>query len=101
MFVHTVFFWMKPGVSVADRQQTINDCREYLGKVPGVRQLWSGRPAQTPRDVVDNSYHAGLTVVFDDKVAHDAYQVAPLHHDFIKRNKENWQRVQVYDYVTD
>lgn len=99
MFVHTVFFWMKPGVSDADRRQLVSDCLELLGKVPTVKQIWAGRPAQTPREVVDNSYDVGLTVILADKASHDVYQEHPLHLDFIKRNKQNWARVQVYDYI--
>ena len=30
-------------LAAAAREQLERDCREYLGKVPGVRQLWSGR----------------------------------------------------------
>ena len=100
MFVHTVFFWMKPGVTDVQRKKLVADCLEFLGKVPTVRQIWAGRPAQTPREVVDNSYDVGLTVVLDDKAGHDVYQEHPLHIDFIKRNKFTWERVQVYDYLT-
>jgi hypothetical protein len=99
MFVHTVFFWMKAGVSDADRRQLVNDCLELLAKVPTVKQIWAGRPAQTPREVVDNSYDVGLTVILADKAGHDVYQEHPLHLDFIKRNKPSWARVQVYDYT--
>lgn len=101
MFVHTVFFWMKPGAPDADRRQLVTDCLELLGKVPAVKQIWAGRPARTPREVVDNSYDVGLTVILADKAAHDSYQEHPLHLDFIKRNKQNWARVQVYDYIPD
>lgn len=99
MFVHTVFFWMKPGVSDTDRQQLIRDCGEFLAKVPTVKEIRVGRPAQTQREVVDNSYDVGLTVILADKAGHDIYQEHPLHLEFIKRNKQNWARVQVYDYI--
>ena len=99
MFVHTVFFWLKPDAPPAAREQLVNECRSYLGKIPTVRQLWAGVPAMTPRDVVDNSYAVGLTVVLDDPQAHDVYQKHELHLQFIARNKQHWQRVQVYDYV--
>jgi len=99
MFIHTVYFWLKPGTPAAARQQLIDDCVAYLGKVPTVRQLFAGLPANTPREVVDNSYGVGLTVVLDDVAGHDVYQEHPLHKDFIARNKEHWQRVQIYDYV--
>jgi len=99
MFIHTVFFWMNAGVGEADRRQLVDDCRLFLGKIPVVRQLWSGRPAMTPREVVDNSYDIGLTVVLDDKDGHDVYQQHPLHLEFIQRNKHHWKRVQIFDYI--
>ena len=99
MLIHTVYFWLMSGTTDKDREQLVNDCREYLGKIPTVRQLWAGRPAMTPREVVDNSYAVGLTVILDDAQAHDVYQDHPLHLEFISRNKEHWARVQVYDFV--
>lgn len=98
MFVHTVFFYLKPNTPAAAIDKLENECVSYLGKIPGVRNLWAGRPAHTPRPVVDNSYGIGLTVVLDDVAAHDVYQNHPLHLDFIARNKEYWLRVQVYDF---
>jgi hypothetical protein len=98
MFVHFVLFWLKTGTPDAARQQIISDCQSYLAKIPGVRQLHAGRPAMTPRDVVDNSYHVGLCVILDDREAHDIYQGHELHKQFIDRNSQTWQRVQVYDF---
>ena len=98
MFVHTVYFWLNAGTPDDARRQLINDCRELLGKIPTVRHLWSGPPAMTPRDVVDNSYDVGLSVILDDAEGHDAYQTHPKHQEFIARNKPHWKRVQVYDF---
>ena len=99
MFIHTVYFYVNPKATEQARAQLLRDCREYLGKVPGVRHLWAGVPAMTPRDVVDNSYGVGLTVVLDDSKGHDVYQEHPLHKEFIARNKETWTRVQIYDHI--
>ena len=98
MFVHAVYFWMKKGTPDAARNQLVADCRAYLGKVPGVRHLWAGRPAMTPREVVDNSYDVGMLVALDDAAGHDVYQEHPLHKEFIARNKPHWERVQIYDF---
>ena len=98
MFIHTVYFWMQEGAQAAAREQLVNDCRTYLAKIPTVRHLWAGVPAMTPRDVVDNSYAVGLTVVLDDDAGHDVYQIHELHKEFIARNKANWKRVQIYDF---
>lgn len=99
MFIHTVYFWLKDGTSPAARTQLLADCREYLGQIPTVRQVWAGAPAMTPREVVDNSYGVGLTVVLDDVSGHEVYQEHPLHKEFIARNKAHWARVQVYDFA--
>jgi hypothetical protein len=99
MFVHTVYFWTKPNTPAAAVDQLIADCHALLAKIPTVKHLWAGRPANTPRDVVDNSYAVGLTVVLHDSAGHDAYQVHELHLQFIARNKQHWQRVQVYDFL--
>ena|ERR1035437_1470799 len=98
MFVHSVYFWVNAGTPAAAVDQLLADCQALLGKIPSVRHLWAGRPAMTPRDVVDNSYAIGLTVVLDDDAGHDLYQKHALHQQFISRNKTHWSRIQVYDF---
>ncbi len=98
MFIHHVYFWLKLGVPASAREALVSDCTNLLGGVPGVRHLWAGEPAMTPREVVDNSYDVGLCVILDDAEAHDVYQSHPKHLEFIARNKSHWARVQVYDF---
>jgi hypothetical protein len=98
MLVHNVFFWMKKNAPKGAAKQTVNDAIKYL-KTPTVKQLWAGPPAKTEdRDVVNSTYDVGLTVVFKSIADHDAYQEHPEHQVFIKRNKKNWARVEVYDF---
>lgn len=100
MFIHTVFFYLKAGTPASAREQLITDCRDLLAAIPTVRQLHAGIPAKgVPRDVVDNTYGVGLTVLFDDARGHDAYQPHPLHTKFIERNKQWWEKVRVFDVV--
>jgi hypothetical protein len=98
VFIHAVYFWLKRGAPETARAKLLKDCRDYLAKIPAARHLWAGPPAMTPRPVVDNTYDVGLLVAFDDRAGHDAYQDHPLHQDFIARNQEQWQKVQVYDF---
>src|SRR5688572_11012500 len=99
MFTHIVLFWLKPEAPRDQQQKLLADCSELLGKIPGVRKLTTGKPAMTPRSVVDNSYHVGMFVLLDDSAAHDVYQEHPLHKEFLARHKDHWQRVQVYDFA--
>ena len=97
MLIHTVFFWLRKNAPKSAKQKLIADCRKYL-KTPTVSHLWAGPVAGTPvREVVDATYDVGLTVVFEHIAAHDAYQVHPEHLKFIKRNKQHWLKVRVYD----
>lgn len=98
VFVHTVYFWLKPEAATGACEALLRDCRDLLGRIPGLLAFDAGRPAQTPRDVVDNTYSVGLLTAFADRQAHDAYQTHPLHLKFIEKHKASWQRVQVYDF---
>ena len=98
MFVHTIFFWLKEDAPSSEKDALVRDCFELLGKIPSVRHVWAGAPAMTPRDVVDNSYHAGLTVVLDDIQGHDIYQEHSLHLEFLRLHKAHWARLKVYDF---
>jgi hypothetical protein len=98
MLVHTVFFWMKKNAPKGAAQQTMKDALKYLN-TPTVKHLWAGLPARTEaRDVINATYDVGLTVTFDSVADHDAYQEDPEHQVFIKRNKKNWLRVEVFDF---
>jgi hypothetical protein len=100
-FIHTVFFWVNEDTEKSDVQQLIQDCKTYLGAVKTVEKIEVGKPAGTPRDVVDNSYAVNCIVYFKDKAAHDYYQTAQKHLDFIERNKDIWKKVQVYDMIPE
>jgi hypothetical protein len=99
MFIHQVLFWLKKDAPKDAADRIIADGRSLLGKIPTVRHLWMGRPAMTPREVVDNSYDIGLCVIVDDVAGHDVYQEHPLHKQFIERNKTLWDRVRIFDFV--
>ena len=98
MFIHTVYFWLSDAADENVKKRMLADCTELLSKIPGVRHVWAGVPAMTPRDVCDNSYTIGLCVALDDSKTQDAYQVHPLHKEFGARYKQYWKRVQVYDF---
>lgn len=99
MFIHTVYFWLNDGVGEDVRRRMLTDCVELMSRIPAVRQVWSGEPAMTPREVVDNSYSVGLCVVLDDANAHDEYQAHPMHKEFLSRYKQFWKKIQVYDFL--
>jgi hypothetical protein len=49
--------------------------------------------------VNDLEFDVALVIVFDDRDAHDVYQNAPRHNEFIALEKENWAKVRVFDAI--
>lgn len=98
MFTHCVFFWLKEGTRVEDRAMFERGLAS-LTTVPGVFHGTFGVPAATDRPVIDRSYSYGLMVKFKDLATHDAYQVDPIHKQFLGSCSQLWTRVQVYDFV--
>jgi hypothetical protein len=46
-------------------------------------------------------FDVSLHLVFTNQAAHDAYQDAPRHFDFIAEQKANWATVRVFDAVVE
>lgn len=98
MFVHAVYFWLKPDLAPAQLRQ-FEDLARAMSKAPTVRHLWVGKPAATDRPVIDRSYSYSLVVVFDDAAGEAAYQTHPTHDAFRETCGSFWTRVQIYDSI--
>ncbi len=97
MLAHNVFFTLHDhSKSVLDA--FVKSCQEYLSGHQGEVYFAVGpRKTEFQRDVNDLEFDVALNVVFADEAAHDAYQSAPRHHEFIAANKSNWKQVRVFD----
>lgn len=97
MLVHSVYFWLKPDLTAAQRAEFLT-ALQALKDVPSVGQFFLGTPAGVQdRPVVDKSFDYSITCVFENLDAHNAYQVHPLHLAFVQTGKPLWTRVQIYD----
>ncbi len=100
MFIHNVYFWLQDGLM--EKDVTIFEAGlQSLLTIPTVQEGYWGKPANTPRDVVDNSYTCALTAIFKDREAHDAYQEDEQHLSFVEQCASMWLNVKVYDYLTE
>jgi hypothetical protein len=98
MFVHHVYFWMKPEATKEEKDKLFKGI-ESISKIETVKVSHVGVPADTDRPVIDKSYAFSLLTVFDDKKGHDIYQEHPVHLKFIEECKHLWTKVQVYDSI--
>lgn len=100
VLIHQVYFWLKPGLSNEQIAKFENGVKSLL-KIKTIKYGDVGKPAATAlRPVIDASYSYSLTVFFDDVAGHDAYQIDPIHEQFLKECKDLWEKVQVYDSFT-
>jgi len=98
MFSHVVIFWTDPS-NPRSADELIAGAKKYLPSIPGILQFHIGKMAPSHRPVVDQSYQVALNVVFSGKEMQDAYQVHPLHVEFVEKVfKPNCQKVVVYDF---
>lgn len=94
---HNVYFSLNDA-SPAARDKLIAACKKYLSTHPGTVFFACGSLAQElRRDVNDLAFDVALHLVFENQAAHDVYQDAPLHNQFIDENKANWKQVRVFD----
>lgn len=97
MHIHNVYFWLKEGLT-NDEKLSFEGGLSSLCRDSNVTSGQYGPPADTHRDVVDNSYSFGLVLFFNNLAAHDKYQNESLTHDkFIEEHESKWERVVVYD----
>ena len=98
-FTHVVFFWLENPHSAEDRAKFLASLRKFMNNSKYAETKFIGKPANTPRDVVDNSYTYSLIVTFPSQEIQDYYQKESAHLNFIKEVSHLWNRVQVYDSV--
>ena len=99
--IHHVFFWLNNPDSESDKQQLIEGLNT-LSSIDEIKVLVVGSPASTiEREVVDNSFDVSELMIFESVEAQDAYQVHPIHTEFVENYSHLWERVVVYDMVVN
>jgi hypothetical protein len=94
---HMVYFKLKD-TSGAARAKFVAACKLYLSGHEGTVSFATGTLArELKRDVNDQNFDVSLHIVFASKADHDRYQDHPRHVRFIEENRENWEKVRVFD----
>ncbi|HZT82820.1 MAG TPA: Dabb family protein [Gemmataceae bacterium] len=97
LLAHNVYFTLIDN-SPAARAKLLEACRKHLTGHPGTVFFACGTVEDSlRRPVNDLDFDVGLHILFENKAAHDAYQVAPRHEQFIEENRANWKKVRVFD----
>ena len=94
---HAVYFTLKNRTPEA-AAKLVASCQKHLTGHPGTVFFSAGTSAaEYDREVNDRDYDVALTIVFESHAAHDVYQTAPRHEQFIAENATDWAKVRVFD----
>src|ERR1700745_3084545 len=96
-FIHHVFFWLNEN-NESNRNKLIEGLKK-LSAVKTIKQFHIGVPANTNRDVIENTYSVSWTLFFDNPEDQDSYQVDPMHLNFVKECSHLWKKVTVFDTI--
>lgn len=101
-YVHTVIFRLKADAPKDAADGLVRDAHEMLAKIPTVRELRCGRPAEkaTP-NIAKTDYQVGLVIFFDDADGLKTYLEHPLHLKYVEKHGASIDRehLAVYDFV--
>src|SRR5437879_10218071 len=100
-YVHNVIFTVKKDAPEGAAEGLVHDAHELLSKIPTVRELRCGRPAEkaTP-DLAKKDYTVGLVLFFDDYDGLKTYLEHPNHLQYVERHLKHVDRdkLVVYDF---
>ena len=101
LLAHNVYFALHDNSQPA-QEKLIAACKKYLTGHAGIVLFAVGSLAkELCRPVNDRDFDVGLHIVFTDQAAHDRYQDAPAHHQFVAENKDGWKKVRVFDSAVE
>jgi len=75
LLIHTFAFRWKPGVTPAQKDQSVSIIRGLQGQIPGLLNTWVGTNI-SPRS---QGYELGGVMQFSDRAALEAYSTHPAH----------------------
>ena len=97
LLAHNVYFTLKDKSEEA-KKKLVEACKKHLSNHPGTVFFAAGTLVEElDRSVNDRDFDVGLHLVFKNKAAHDKYQDAPRHLQFIDENQSSWTKVRVFD----
>lgn len=96
-FAHVVLFWLKNPDSKEDRETFESAMRTMIKNSEYIKSVHFGLPANTPREIVDNSYTYSYIATFASKEDQDAYQTEKAHDVFRNAVGHLFDKIRIYD----
>ena len=78
--VHISLIKWKADATDAQKEQIMKEWLEMVGKIPGVKNVWTKPSRMQPRD-----FHTAFAIEFENREAADRYATDPAHDAWSKR----------------
>lgn len=98
VFIHHVYFFLKEKGNTQHQAELIEGLKK-LSASASIKDFHIGVAADTDRDVIERGYAASWLIVFATAEDQAAYQVDPIHLQFVAECSHLWERVIVYDSI--
>jgi hypothetical protein len=77
--IHISLIKWKADATDADKAKIMADFKAMVGKLPGVKNIWTKPSRMQPRD-----YHTAFVIEFENRAAADRYATDPAHEAWSK-----------------
>lgn len=98
-FAHIVLIWLKDPTNEKDRIAFESAMQTMIQNSKYIKSVHFGFPANTPRDIVDNSYTYCYIATFETKEDQDLYQTEAAHEVFRQQSGHLWNKIVIYDSI--
>ncbi len=94
-YVHVMLLRPKKDAAEDEVKALLDRAPQALSRLPGVRGVWVGRPA----DTANEGYRVGIVLLFDDAEAMRRFQRDPGQKRFVAGLKQAWEPPTVHDLL--
>lgn len=95
---HVVLVWFNESVDERHVHQVAVATRQ-LKRIPGITEIRTGRPLESERSIVDDSFDLGVLIQFDSLEKMKSYVDHPIHKKFVEGYLQgNIKKLIVYDF---
>jgi hypothetical protein len=96
---HIVVCWLKSPGDASARRELIDKSHAFLGKIPGLIQVYTGEPLPSTRPVVDTSYDVAVAMIFKDEASLRNYEMSAIHQKAVRETLQPLvAKLVVYDF---
>jgi TolA-binding protein len=98
-YVHAIILRLKKDAPDREVVSLLTKAPKTLGKIPGVRGVWVGKPASIASESAQTDFQVGVVVLFDDDTAMKRFLNDASQKKFFEGLSKFWEMPTIYDFL--